>query len=143
MAGPSMVGYVLWSRPPQGKIINNQESTQQGPVGQIYNPQDCPQHGPLGVPPFHKSAPPFEGLDYHETLSSLYMIFFKTLYSVAQWLGKVRSNRSIPTFHKIPGDSTATPLIIDKAGRLEETPGSIIKLLEGMFLNDYNHSQNW
>ena len=39
--------------------------------------QVCPQHGFLGAPPFNKSVPPFEGLDYHETLSLVYIIFLK------------------------------------------------------------------
>ena len=31
-------------------------------------------HGSLGTLPFHKSIPPFEGLDYHETLSLVCII---------------------------------------------------------------------
>ena len=39
--------------------------------------QGCPQHGSLGAQPFHKSGPPFKGLEYHETLSLVYVIFLE------------------------------------------------------------------
>ena len=38
--------------------------------------QGCPQHSSLGSPPFHKSVPSLEGLDYNETLSLFSIIFF-------------------------------------------------------------------
>ena len=65
---------------------------------------NCPlwliQGGSLGAPPFHKCVTPFEGLIYHETLPLVYIIFLETLLSVAQWLDKIRSKWSIPSFHK-------------------------------------------
>ena len=47
----------------------------------------------LGDPPFHKSFPLFEGMDYHETLSSAHMIILEPSFL---WLsGQVKKGESL------------------------------------------------
>ena len=68
--------------------------------------QGCPHRNSLGAPPFHKSVPAFQKLDYQESLSLVHIIFLEPSFPWLSGNTKLVLNGLSLQSMKNSGDST-------------------------------------